>query len=319
VTTSPATTTLRCRLGWLPTVEWAGLFLADADGDLARSGLDVTFVPGGPGRPGAARAIAAGDADLGVPSDLLAVLDVIAEGAPLRLLGATMGASPLGIAWPADAGTVTMARLAGRRIGAGADADQAVIDALFRVNGLEPDYTFVRIGGGTDELLTGDADAICCSTISQPPAAERRGMPLATATFAALGLPMPADVFVVHADVLAARRADVVGFLRAAAAGWQRAVDDPDRAARLSHDRHGAALGTELADAQAEHRRQLAFVRHAPDHGLPLLWIDAAELARSFTRLAAGGVAHLPAVDDVVDLAPLTEALGLDATARTTT
>ena len=69
---------------------WAGLFLADHHGLFRAAGLDVTIAPGGPGRPGAGLAVVAGEADLGIASDLLGVLRLVADGAPLVLLGATM-------------------------------------------------------------------------------------------------------------------------------------------------------------------------------------------------------------------------------------
>lgn len=299
---------LRCRLGWTPTVEWAGLYLAEADGLLTAEGVSVALLPGGPGRPGAASDVAAGVADVALASDLLAVLEVIGAGAPLRVVAATMGASPLGVAWPAERGVPTMAALLGMRIGAGSDNDRAVLDALFAGAGLDPDYAFVEIGPDTTELEAGRIDAMCCSTISQPAAAARRGVALATATFAELGLPMPADVVAVPTELIETRRPEVVGFLRALARGWAANEADPSRAPALAVARFGADWGYGLDAAVDENERQRPFVRHAPDRGLPYLAIDEAALGASLDALGRAGVAGLPAVADAVELSLLAEA-----------
>lgn len=283
--------------------------MAEEMGAFARQGLEIEFLAGGPGKSGAGGAVAIGEADIGVASDLLAVLDEIATGDPLRVVAATMGVSPLGIAALDSFGPVSMQALSGRRIGAGTDADQAVLDALFAINDLTPDYEFVAIGGGIDELESGAADAICCSTISQPPAAERRGVRLHTATFAALGLPMPADVVVVSDRFLAEHRQAVVGFLRAMAQGWAEVVADPQRGAQVAHNRFGAEARQDLADAIGENDSQLPFVCHGQLKGDPMLWIDLAELGESLRRLEAAGVPELPAAHDLVDLGPIRDAL----------
>lgn len=309
--TAPSTapvSILRCRLGWTPTVEWAGLYLAEADGLLALEGLAVEILPGGPGRPGAASAVAAGEADVALASDLLAVLEVIGAGAPLRVVGATMGASPLGVAWPAERGAPTMQGLLGCRIGAGSDNDRAVLDALFAGAGLPADYRFAEIGPDTSELEDGRIDALCCSTISQPAAAARRGVRLASATFAELGLPMPADVVVVPAASIATRRLEVVGFLRALAGGWAANDATPTRAPELAVERFGATWGYGLDAATDENERQRPFVGHAPRGGLPYLGIDLPALGATLDALTRAGVAGLPSIADAVDLSLLAEA-----------
>lgn len=285
------------------------MYLADQSGGFARQGLRVDLLPGGPGLPGVAAALRAGDADLGIASDLLAVLESVQVDPRLVILGATMGVSPLGIARPADAGPVTMESLVGCRIGAGTEGDRAVLNALFRVAGLAPDFQFKTIGHDVAELLTGDIDAMCCSTINQPLAAARRGIVLETATFDELGLPMPADVIVATRGLVETARDSVIGFLYAMREGWSANAADPSGGARLAADRYGERYGYDVDDAEEQNVRQMPFVLHAPRDDQPLLWIDIPAMRDSLDALAAAGLGPFPDPAEFVDLSLLTEAL----------
>jgi ABC-type nitrate/sulfonate/bicarbonate transport system substrate-binding protein len=293
---------LRCALGWVPSVEWAGLYLADELGELARRGLRVEALDGGPGHPGAARRVAAGEADVGLPSDVIDVLRTVGAGADLVVVGASMRHSPLGLAWLPGTGIGGLADLVGTRIGAGADADRVVLDALFDLAGLPASYDFHLIGHGSAELEAGLIDAMCCSTVSQPAAAALRGVELRTATFAEWGLPLPADVAVVTRGLLAAERPMVRDLLAALAAGWQANEADPTRAPRLVADRHGRTRGLTYEVGVAENERQRPFVRAAPEAGLQWLGFEPADLAGTVAALVAAGMPDLPDVSRCVDL-----------------
>lgn len=270
---------LRCALGWIPSVEWAGLYLAEQRGELARRGLAVEVLAGGPGHPGAARRVAAGEADIGLPSDAVDVVRVIAAGADLVIVGATMAYSPLGFAWLPDTAIGGLGDLVDARVGAGAENDRVVLDVLFRSAGLPARYDFHLIGHDTAELEAGSIDAMCCSTVSQPAAAALRDLTLGTATFADWGLPLPADLVVVHRRLLESEPGAVAGFLAALAAGWRANEEDPDVAARLVADGPGREHGLSYEWSVAENDAQRPFVVAAPNAGRPWLWFDPAELA----------------------------------------
>jgi ABC-type nitrate/sulfonate/bicarbonate transport system substrate-binding protein len=298
---------LRCCLGWVPSVEWAGLYLADERGELARRGLRVEALDGGPGQVGAARRVAAGEAEVGLPSDVLDVLRTVGAGADLVMVGASMRHSPLGFAWLPDTEIDELSDLVGARIGAGSDADRVVLDTLFELSDLPARYDFHLIGHGSAELETRRIDVMCCSTVSQPAAAALRGVELRTSTFAEWGLPLPADVVVVTRDMLAAERPTVRGFLAALAAGWRANEADPTAAPRLVADRHGRSRGLSYEWSVAENERQRPFVRSAPQAGLPWLGFEPADLAGTVAALVAAGMPGLPSVADCVDLTVLAE------------
>lgn len=299
---------LRCCLGWVPSVEWAGLYLADELGELARRGLRVQALDGGPGRPGAARRVAAGEAEIGLPSDALDVLRAVGSGADLVIVAAAMRDSPLGFAWLPQTGIGRLADLVDVRIGAGAEADRVVLDTLFGLGGLPARYDFHLIGHDSTELEAGEIDVMCCSTVSQPAAAALRGVELRTSTFAEWGLPMPADLVVVTRDMLTTDRATVRGFLAALAAGWRANEADPTLAPRLVSDRHGRERGLSHEWSVAENERQRPFVRAAPETGLPWLGFEPVDLAETVAALASAGMGGLPEVARCVDLTVLAEA-----------
>jgi ABC-type nitrate/sulfonate/bicarbonate transport system substrate-binding protein len=299
---------LRCCLGWVPSVEWAGLYLADELGEFARRDLRVLALDGGPGHPGAARRVAGGEAEVGLPSDALDVLRTVGSGADLVILAASMCHSPLGLAWLPGTGIEGLADLVGARIGAGAEADRVVLDALFGLAGLPARYDFHLIGHDSIELEAGEIDVMCCSTISQPAAAALRGVELRTATFAEWGLSLPADLVVVTRDMVTADRATARGVLAALAAGWRANEADPALAPRLVADRHGRARGLSYEWGVAENERQRPFVRAAPEAGLPWLGFEPARLAATVAALVSAGMTGMPDVAGCVDMTVLAEA-----------
>lgn len=55
------------KLGWIPDVAYAGLFIASAEGLFTKAGLDVTIQPGGPNSP-VAPLVTTGRLDVGIES-----------------------------------------------------------------------------------------------------------------------------------------------------------------------------------------------------------------------------------------------------------
>jgi ABC-type nitrate/sulfonate/bicarbonate transport system substrate-binding protein len=294
----------------LPTVKWAGLFVAQELGMFAEEGVDVEVLEGGPVLRGAGRAVVAGSAEIGLASDLLDIVRLVGGGAPLRVVGATVAATPLGIAWLAPRAVESMADLVGLRLGAGTDDDRNVLDALFVANDLEPYYDFTLTGAGLDELIAGGVDAMCCSTLSQVPAAVRQGFPVESATFGDLGLPMAGDVVVVGSSYLADHRGEVVAFLRALGRGWSANASDPSLGVEATMSRHGATHGFVLADVEAENLLNLAHMTAAATPGASPLAVDVAALDATLAAMARAGVGPLPSsATEVVDPTVLQMAL----------
>ena len=170
--------TVRTQFNWVPDIEWSAWYLADANGHFADHGVDVRARPRRPEHAAVAQVLAAGEADIGLAGDELEIINANNEGADYVALGAMYQRSPFGLT------------LAGRhrrspRRGPRRQADRrrrratrSSIDAMFRVNGLEPDYEFVPMSFDPQPLVDGEMDAITCVR-DQPAdpaaAAGRRG------------------------------------------------------------------------------------------------------------------------------------------------
>ena len=133
--------TVRTAFNWVPDVEWAAWYLADSQRLFAAERRHVELVHGGPNTPAVAQVLAAGDADIGVASDELQLIKANAEGADYVILGGDVPA----LAERHTAGSpttpiTTAADLVGKRIGL-TTGDQIRVDAIFKINGLEPSTT----------------------------------------------------------------------------------------------------------------------------------------------------------------------------------
>ena len=109
--------TVRTEFNWVPDVEWAAWYLADANGLFAARGVDVLLIHGGPNTPAVAQVLAAGDADFGVASDELQLIKANEEGADYVILGAMYQRSPYGYCWLADTPISTAKDLVGKKLG----------------------------------------------------------------------------------------------------------------------------------------------------------------------------------------------------------
>ena len=104
----------------------------------------------------------------GVASDELQLINANKEGADFVILGAMYQRSPYGYAWLAehpDRDGRGPRRQADRP---GDQGDQIRVDAMFKVNGLEPDYEIVPMSFDPQPLVDGDVDVITRYVTNQP-------------------------------------------------------------------------------------------------------------------------------------------------------
>ncbi len=119
--------------------------------------------------------LAAGDADIGVASDELQLIQANKEGADFVILGAMYQRSPNGMVWLADTQIATAKDLVGKRLGL-TTGDEIRVNAIFKINGLEPDYETVPMSFDPQPLIDGDADAITCYVTNQPIQLQLQGI-----------------------------------------------------------------------------------------------------------------------------------------------
>src|ERR1700722_14181824 len=158
---------LTMSLSWVPDVEYADLWVALERRYVADAGLRFNYLPGGPNAPSPVLEISAGEADFG-DADWLSFCDAILQGNDFVILAALFPVGPAGlISLPAQP-VRTPADLVGKRFLVQGATERAVLQALFRINGLPEQYTMVPVGFSAEPLLQGAGDAYFCFVTNQP-------------------------------------------------------------------------------------------------------------------------------------------------------
>jgi ABC-type nitrate/sulfonate/bicarbonate transport system substrate-binding protein len=303
---SGTTTSLAVQLNWIKNVEFAGFWLADAQGFYAEEGLDVDLIGGGPNAPEPVQTVAGDGAQIGISSDLLTIFDAIAQGTDLVIFGAKLQSSPLGLLSLPDNPVNTAADIVGKRVG-GPEGDDLFIDAVLAANGLPNDYTFVPTGYDPDPLVQGDCDVLSVYVTNQPITLQLvHGITGVAVTLSDMGLPSYADLLFAKRDWLAANTDTAVGFLRATIKGWELNAQDPAAAAQLTIDEYGQDLDLELEQQTLENEAQVQLVQSPLTAEKGIFYVSVDELGGPmYTALEATGRTDLPDAASVVDLSIL--------------
>lgn len=300
-------TNLPVQLSWVADAEWSPLFLADSNGYYKDNGVSVDLVPGGSDIGAIEGIVAAGNAKIGIATDITTVIAAAADGNPLTVLGSLYQSNLNVLMSPPDAPITDVKQLAGKRIG-GPQGTQVKFDAMFKLAGMEPDYTFVPTGYGPDALINGEVDALAGFVTDEVLAYENQtGHKPAILTFTDAGLPAYTLTIFTTKDVLANEREAVKGFLAATIKGFHDDIADPEAGPKLAVDDYGKSAGLELESQVANNKEyiKLATSPGTDEHGL--LWVDSDFVAGPIYRgMEAAGMKTLP-VDQVVDTSLLAE------------
>ncbi|TGD85456.1 hypothetical protein BayCH28_20700 [Mycolicibacterium sp. CH28] len=274
-----ATTNLSIQLAWVPDTEYAPLFLADTNGHYKAENVAVSFIPGGSDIGAIEGIVAGGKADIGIATDITTVVAAAADGNPLVNIGA-LYQSNLNVLMSNYKTPITkVAELKGKRMG-GPQGIQSKFDAIFTLNGMTPDYTFIPTGYGPDALINGDCDVLAGFITDEALSykAVEGHMP-GILSFTDAGLPAYTLPIFVTADTLHHKRDALKGFLAATLKGFAEDIADPTAGPKLAVDTYGKDAGLSL-DSEIEHNAAyvpLASSDATKEHGL--LWIDETYLA----------------------------------------
>ena len=148
---------LTMALGWVPDVEYADLWIALDRSFIAAEGLKFDYLPGGPNTPSPVTAISAGEATMG-DSDWLPFLDAVAQGNDFIVIASLFPILPVGVISLPRAPVRRPEDLSGKRFLVQGPTERAMLDALFRINGLKEDYRAVPVGFSPEPLLEGAGD-----------------------------------------------------------------------------------------------------------------------------------------------------------------
>jgi ABC-type nitrate/sulfonate/bicarbonate transport system substrate-binding protein len=289
------------QLLWIKNVEYAGFWIADAEGYYAREGIAASFLSGGPNLASVEAIVAAGRADIGV-DEIAKVADAVAQGEDFVAFGAIYQHPVAGLLSLPKNPIRTARDIVGKKIGLQQGAKE-YIDGILTLNHLPVNYTEVPVGFDPQPLVEGACDGYLCYLTAQPLVLSARGVPYVLASFETLGYHGVADALFTTRAYLAQNRDRIVRWLRASARGWETNRHDPRLGANLTVDRYGSGLGLERAQQLATNRAQVPLIAgnpHLPEHGA--LAVSAAEVGGPVYRtLRAIGKTDLPPVKRLVD------------------
>jgi len=301
---------LTMSLGWVPDVEYADLWAALDRRYVADAGLHFNYLPGGPNAPQPVLEISAGEADFG-DSDWLPFCDAIAQGNDFVILAALFPVAPIGlISLPAHP-VHSAADLPGKRFLVQGPNERAMLQALFRINGLEEHYSMVPVGYSPEPLLQGAGDAYFCFVTNQPQSLARMGLRQDKDFFVTrlydLGYRVCSGLLAIERKTLQRRRQEMVRFLGALLKGHAVNAADPGYGARLAVDRYGADLGLDLQQQTTLNHLQIA-LETEPGAQIPF-WFSEEALAGTMYAVARdSGRPPLPAPGRLRDMSLLEEA-----------
>jgi ABC-type nitrate/sulfonate/bicarbonate transport system substrate-binding protein len=300
--------TVRTAFNWVPDVEWAAWYMADSNGLFADRGVDVEFVHGGPNTPAVAQVLAAGDADVGVASDELQLIQANAEGADFVILGAMYQRSPSGFCWLTETPIATPADLVGKRLGL-TTGDEIRVDALFAINDLDPDYETVAMSFDPQPLIDGDADAITCYVTNQPIQLGLRGIETTAVPFSDFGLKAFGDVLFASRAYVEANRDLLVAYFAGLIGGVDANVADPTAVIPLLSDVYGQDAEIDPAYSEAGNPAYIALLDSEYTDANGRLQIDPAYLENEvYPSYEAAGESDLPPVSELLDATVIADA-----------
>jgi ABC-type nitrate/sulfonate/bicarbonate transport system substrate-binding protein len=297
-------------LGWVPDVEYADLWIALDRHYLADAGLRFSYLPGGPNAPQPVLEVSAREADFG-DSDWLPFCDAIAQGNDFVILASLFPVGPIGLISLPGHPVHTALDLPGKRFLVQGPNERAILQALFRINGLEENYTTVPVGFSAEPLLEGAGDAYFCFVTNQPQALARMGLRQGTDFYVTrlydLGYRVCAGLLIIERKTLHRRRSEMVRFLGALLRGHAANAADPAYGARLAVEHYGADMGLDLDQQTALNRLQLA-LQTAPGAQIPFWFSEEAFAGTMYSVARISGRPPLPAPVHLRDMSLLEEA-----------
>ena len=219
---------LTFQLNWVAGGANAGFAVAAVDGIFEKYGLDVTIVEGN-GSGNTAQMVAANQADIAY-ADAVAVSQLIAQGAAMRVVGTFYQSNPNAVQALTSSGITSVQDLKGKKVGVPQGSSQAtMLPLLWEANGLSEDEIDIVNMPNTSmvaALLQGQVDAILGSVDSYAIQLSNEGADFVEFTFFDNGVPTVSTSIFVSDRFLVDNEDIVKRFIAASIEGWNSALDD---------------------------------------------------------------------------------------------
>ncbi len=234
VSAAAADTPVTFQLNWMAGGANAGFAAAVAEGYYRDAGLDVTLVQGN-GSGNTAQLVANGRAQLAY-ADAVAVSQLIAKGAPMKIVSTVYQSNPNAVMSLKKTGIKAVGDLKGKKVGVPSGSSQTtMLPLLLKSNNLkESDITMIDmpVASMVPALLQGQVDAVLGSIDAYQIQAEAQGAQLDVYRFADYGVPTVSTSIFAGNDYLKSNPDVVKKFIAASLKGWSFAIDNPAKAVK---------------------------------------------------------------------------------------
>ncbi len=260
-------------------------------------GLNVTIVKG-QGSGTTAKLVASGQAGLAY-ADAVAVMQVIAKGAKIKILSTMYQSGPNAINALEESGIKSIADLKGKSLGEPVgEAGTAQLPIVLEANGMTLDDIKRVPMPGTSlvaALAEKQVDAIIGSTEGYNLVLEEQGFKVTVLPFADWGVPTVSTSIFASESFLENNGNSVRCFIQASLRGWDEAIKDPDAAIEALVTTFPYDTRPDLNRAQLDSAINLFCKNDAKFVGKaePEAWVKTVEIAEKVLGLPAG----IPATD----------------------
>jgi NitT/TauT family transport system substrate-binding protein len=216
-------------LEWLDSPQFAGFYVAQAQGYYAREGLAVTMVP--LADPAdyltLSERVAAGEAEFAVGG--LALVNAQLAGEPLTAMAGLLQRNPQVLFARADSGIHSPRDFVGRRIGIKNEGWRQIIErTMNNASASLDDAIEVPVGGDMQPFFDGEVDVWTGFALNEPIAARLAGVDIVSIYPYEYGLSGYGMILYTSQANVAQRPDLVTRFVRASLDGWNEVVRDPE-------------------------------------------------------------------------------------------
>jgi NitT/TauT family transport system substrate-binding protein len=228
---------VKIQLDWVHTVEYAGFYLAEANGDFARENLSVELFPSD-GSIDPIEALNKGDVDFAI-AGADTVLLAREAGQDVVAIATIYQRLPLGFMSLADSHILTPKDLIGKKVMMTmvAGTSQYAFQAMMKVTGVDiSGVNLIPRGDIYDEepLRKGEVDVMDVYVTNQVVQMKRAGVAVNVIVPVDYGVEMYINTIVTTRSMIETKPELVQAFVRAFTTGLQAAVADPQAAAQAS-------------------------------------------------------------------------------------
>ncbi len=231
----PAMSRLACaadplilQASWINDAEFTGYFTAIDNGYYKDEGLDLTYLSGGPDVIPES-SIIAGKADVTLTTPDTTIKAIADQGAKFKIIGTQYQKNPHGIISMASKPINNPKELEGKTL-AVPPVNVISVEVMLKINGVDRDkVNIVPYAYDPTPLIKGEIDASLDFTTNVPYTIKQAsGMDAHSFLLYDYGYTIFQDTVVVTEETLAAKRKQLVAWLRASRKGWDESLKDPN-------------------------------------------------------------------------------------------